>query len=70
MAQVRFKNSFYDPNNGRYSIEYHTYSENDFVESYYGYDIWRYSHSQWDIGKDGVIVGMRAGLNGARRKID
>jgi hypothetical protein len=63
------KNPFYQKHSP-YSSEYHEYSDGDFVENYYGYDIWRYTFSQWDIVKDGVIVGMYAGINGARRRID
>lgn len=67
---IKFKNSFYNPDNTPYSSEYHEYYENDFIETYKGYDIWRYSFSQWDIVKDGIVVGNYAGINGARKRID
>lgn len=70
MAQVRFKNSFHNPNNAPYSTEYHNYLADSFIETYKGYDIWRYTISQWDIVKDGIVVGNYAGINGARRRID
>lgn len=67
---IRFKNSFHNPDNAPYSSEYHEYYENDFVENYKGYDIWRYSFNQWDIVKDGIVVGNYAGINGARKRIE
>lgn len=68
-SRITFKNPFHQKHNP-YSREYHEYYPNDFVENYGGYEIWRYTFSQWDIVKDGVIVGMRAGLNGAKKRID
>jgi hypothetical protein len=70
MAQVRFKNSFYNPDNAPYSTEYHNYLVGSFIETYKGYDIWRYTITQWDIVKDGIVVGNYAGINGARGRID
>jgi hypothetical protein len=37
---------------------------------YKGYEIHHYSHQQWHIVKNGVCLGMNAGINGAKRRID
>ena len=66
---ITYKNPFFQKNNP-YSREIHTYSENDYIETYKGYAIWRHSFSQYDIVKDKVIVGMCAGVDGAKRRID
>jgi len=65
-----FVNSFYNVKNVPYSQPSYDFREDDFVETYKGYDIWRHSISQWDIVKDGIIVGNYAGINGARGRID
>jgi len=67
--RITYKNPFFQKNNP-YSREIHTYSENDYIETYKGYAIWLYSPNQYDIVKDKVIVGMCAGINGAKRRID
>ena len=66
---ISYKNPFFQKNNP-YSRETHTYSEIDYIENYKGYSLWRHSISQIDVVKDNVIVGMYAGINGAKRFID
>ena len=66
---ISYKNPFFHKNNP-YSREIHTYSENDYIEYYKGYSIWKHGECQFDIVKDGVIVGIYAGINGAKRRID
>ncbi|RLA60641.1 MAG: hypothetical protein DRQ89_12515 [Epsilonproteobacteria bacterium] len=51
-----------------YSREVHEYDKPP--EVYGGHLIFHYSFSQWDVVRDGKIVGMYAGLNGAKRFID
>ena len=76
MAGISYKNRFFQKNN-QYSRETHTYSDTDYIECYKGHSIWRYespwsddSNRQYDIVKDNVIVGMRAGIDGAKACID
>lgn len=66
---ITYKNPFFQQNNP-YSREIHTYSEMDYIENYKGYSLWWHGIHQIDIVKDGVIVGMYAGINGAKGKID
>lgn len=70
---MKYKNSFYNPKdqNSKLFIE----TEISPIE-YKGFEIYQRiksnnsSSNVFDIVKDGVCVGMNAGLNGAKKKID
>jgi hypothetical protein len=66
---ITYKNPFFHKNNP-YSREIHTYSENDYIETYKGFAIWRHGEWQFDVVKDNVIVTICAGVDGSKRKID
>jgi hypothetical protein len=66
---ITYKNPFFQKNNP-YSRETHTYSETDYIERYKGFSLWFHGVSTIDIVKDMVIVGMCAGIDGAKRRID
>jgi len=64
---MRYKNSFHQQHN-IYSREYY---ETDVCPIVYkGYSIYKRSDIEYHIVKDGVCIGMNAGLNGAKDKID
>jgi len=69
---VTYKNSFHQKNNP-YSQEIITARLGEPPVEYYGYLIYRRldeGYEVFDIVKDGVCVGMYAGINGAKRHID
>ena len=67
MTTTTYKNLFY---NKHYqgSRERYECDKNPII--YRGYEIHQYSFSQWHIVIDGECIGMNAGLNGAKRRID
>lgn len=46
------------------------YYENESPIIYNGYLIFQQNSQEWHIVKNGVCLGMMAGLNGAKRRID
>lgn len=64
---VTYKNSFYNKN---YQDSKHIIETSAKPIEYKGYLIYHRNHQTWDIVKDGVCVGMNAGPNGAREKVD
>jgi len=64
---MTYRNSFY---NAKYQDSRPDITTDAKPEHYEGYMIHRRSKDVFDIVKDGVCIGMSAGLNGAKRKID
>ena len=62
-----YRNKFYQKNN-IYSREF--FETNEKPTEYKGYLIYHYWIEMFHIVKDGVCVGMYAGINGAKRAID
>lgn len=62
-----YKNIFYNVNYQNSCREY-TADLNSII--YKGYEIHRYSSINFHIVKDGVCIGMMAGINGAKGRID
>ena len=68
-----YQNSFYNPHN-RMSKPFFTCEHRPVKHK--GFEIYNRIKSIskggdcWDIVKDGVCIGMNAGLNGAKRRID
>jgi hypothetical protein len=69
---VTYKNSFHQKGNP-YSQEIITARLGESPVEYYGYLIYRRLDGDYwvyDIVKDGVCIGMYAGINGAKARID
>lgn len=64
---AEYINSFYNERNPR---SYKTISGSRYLETYKDFDLYKYSDNEFHIVKDGICIGMFAGLNGAKREID
>lgn len=75
---VKYKNPWHkrnDPHSGPeyYSVDIYSESNHNKPVSYKGcmiYVRWDRFGEVWDIVKDGVCVGQRAGPNGAKARVD
>lgn len=73
MAQIRYKNSFYNPENCT-SLEW-IYRDDNYnppfhYKGYMIYERFEHGYQIFDIVKDDVCIGMYAGINGAKGRID
>lgn len=63
---IEYKNSFYSP---RVIGSYESFRYSNPV-NYKGYLIFHYSKDVFHIVKDNICIGMMAGINGAKKRID
>lgn len=64
---MTYTNPFY---NQKHKFSQSTFTDSDKPIEYGGYQIFQRNSNEFHIVKDGVCVGMNAGLNGAKRRID
>jgi len=72
---MKYRNAFYNPQHpAPCSQEFYEGEPKEEYKGYLIFELWKFdrpSHpGMYHIVKDGVCVGMNAGLNGARSRID